>query len=348
MTSNSTTRQIFFYILLTAVSILTFFIFQPYVITLAVATAFSVVVQPLFQAINRIARGRSSVAALLTIMVTMIVVLAPLTLIGMQLTRESITLYDRFSEETPLDNNTLTTIESTIERYVRAYVPNFDVDLVSIARQGATWISLHVGPLFSNTIQFVLQLFLGIIAFYYLLKDGPDFIKRWMDLSPLKDKHDKKIFDRLNLAIVSIIKGSLLIALGQGIISGIGFAIFGLPSATLWGALAAVGALVPGVGTAVVITPAVIYLFATGNTFGAIGLTIWGSTAVGLLDNFLGPALVGRGVRIHPLFILFAVIGGLQFYGPMGFILGPLTLSLLYALLDIYQIIASDKNTQTL
>ena len=77
----------------------------------------------------------------------------------------------------------------------------------------------------------------------------------------------------------------------------------------------------------------------TGKTLAAIGLLIWAVIAVGLIDNFLGPILVGRGVKIHPLFILFAVIGGLGFFGPLGFLLGPLVLSLLYALVDIYRVL---------
>jgi predicted PurR-regulated permease PerM len=135
----------------------------------------------------------------------------------------------------------------------------------------------------------------------------------------------------------------LLIALTQGFVSGIGFAIFGVPSATLWGSMAAVGSLVPGVGTAIVIAPMVMYLLVTGSTVAAIGLAIWGIIAVGMVDNFLGPILVGRGVRIHALFILFAVIGGVQYFGPLGFILGPLVLSLLYALLDIHRVMESEK-----
>lgn len=341
--ANSTVRYAFFFILLAAVAVLTFFIFSPYVVTLAMATALAVVCQPLYQALLRITRGRESIAAALTILTTGIVVLAPLALIGMQVAQEATALYERIGENESLDANFLVTVETTIESYVQGYVPTFNLDLPLIARESLGRISGYVGPIFTSTLTTILHFFLGVVAFFYLVKDGGRFMNVAVDLSPLKDKHDRKIFDRLVVAINSIIKGALLVALVQGFVSGVGFAIFGVPSATLWGGLAAVGALVPGVGTAIVIAPIVIYLFATGATGAAIGLAIWGTVAVGMIDNLLAPMLYGRGAKIHPLFILFAVIGGVQFFGPLGFILGPLVLSLLYALLDIYMVMMTEK-----
>lgn len=342
--TNSTLRYIFFYLLLLAVGALTFYIFLPYFITLAMATTFAVVCQPLYQAIRRIVKNRDAIAALITILITAILVLAPLTLLGMKVVQEAATLYDSINEEGTLTSgNFIGTIEEMIESQVQIYVPSFDLDLETVSRQSLTWFSSHIGPFFANTLQLILHFFLGIVAFYYLLKDGEKFIDRVIDLSPLQDKHDRTIFSRLSLAINSIIKGSLLIALIQGILSGVGFTIFGVPSAALWGSLAAIGALVPGVGSAIVIAPVVGYLFFMGHTGAAIGLIVWGALAVGTIDNFLGPLLVGRGVRIHPMFILFAVIGGIEFFGPLGFILGPLVLSLLFALLDIYKMMTAKQ-----
>ena len=100
--------------------------------------------------------------------------------------------------------------------------------------------------------------------------------------------------------------------------------------------LAAIAALIPSVGTALVFVPAIILLFISGQIFAAFGLLLWGALAVGLIDNFLGPKLIGRGMHLHPLLVLFSVLGGIVFFGPIGFVLGPIILSLLFALLDIY------------
>lgn len=344
--ANSILRYAFFYALLSGVVLVTFFIFQPYLVTLTMATAFAVVCQPLYKGLLRILRGKASLAAIATILAVSILVLAPVSLIGAKVGQEAASLYERIGQSESFNADFLIMVENTIESYVQAYVPTFDLDLPAISRQTLGWITGYIGPVFSSTLQTILHFFLGVIAFFYLVKDGGRFVRVLVDLSPLKDKHDRDIFDRLIVAINSIIKGSLLIALVQGFVSGVGFAIFGVPSATLWGSLAAVGALVPGVGTAIVIAPVVIYLFVSGNTFSAIGLAIWGTLAVGTIDNFLGPILMGRGVRIHPLFILFAVIGGVQYFGPLGFILGPLVLSFLYALLDIHRVMTVENTSE--
>jgi predicted PurR-regulated permease PerM len=104
----------------------------------------------------------------------------------------------------------------------------------------------------------------------------------------------------------------------------------------LWGSITVIAALIPNVGTAVIMAPAIAYLAITGDNVAAIGLAIWAATAVGLVDNLLGPALIGKGASVHPLLILLSVLGGLSVFGTFGFIFGPLAMSLFLALLQIY------------
>ena len=100
--------------------------------------------------------------------------------------------------------------------------------------------------------------------------------------------------------------------------------------------MAVIAALIPGIGTALVLIPAILFLFITGEMFSGVGLIVWVVVAVGLVDNFLGPKLVGHGMQLHPLIILLSVFGGIGFFGPIGFLLGPLAISLLFVLIDIY------------
>lgn len=335
-------QTVFFFSLLIGVLLLAFFIFLPYLTTLSVAATFAVATFPLHRWLIRRLRGKETVAALLTIVITVLLVLTPLTLIGTQVAVESQNLYQRITEN---QTNIMEVVTNAVEGYLDRFAPQLSIDLDKAAEQGIGWLAAKIGPIFSETAQSFLHLFLGLIAFYYFLKDGRKFLSALIDLSPLADGDDVKILHRLSIAINSIIRGTLTIALLQGVLTGIGLTIFGVPSPTLWGSLAAMGALVPGIGTGMVILPAVLYLFLIGKTGGAVGMLIWGIVAVGLIDNFLGPILVGRGVRIHPLFILFSVIGGIGFFGPLGFLLGPLVLSLLFALLDIYRLLMADKKS---
>lgn len=324
----------FFFGLLLGVGALTIFIFLPYLLTLSIAATIAVLLQPIYRKLSSLLRGMNGLAAMLTIIALLLLVFVPLTFIGVQVVQQATALYAHVTEGSgDLPRQFMDFIEGTL----RGLLPGVDISLNRYAGQALNWIAGSVGPLFAGTIHTILHLFLGLIALYYMLKDGGRFIRAVISLSPLADHHDQVIVQRLEIAINSIVRGSLLVALIQGISSGIGLQIFGVPSAALWGSMAALGALIPGVGTATVLAPAILYLFFSGHTIASLGLLIWSVVAVGLVDNFLGPILVGRGIRVHPVFILFSVIGGINFFGPLGFIVGPLVLSLLFALLDIYK-----------
>jgi predicted PurR-regulated permease PerM len=134
-----------------------------------------------------------------------------------------------------------------------------------------------------------------------------------------------------------VVKGSFLTALVQGVIATIGFFIFGVPVPLLWGLFTVLAALVPTIGTALSLVPAVIYLLVTGETGNAIGLAIWGAVAVGLVDNFVGPKIVGSRTQLHPVLVLLSVLGGIQVFGLLGFLIGPIVMAIFVALIDMYR-----------
>jgi predicted PurR-regulated permease PerM len=188
-----------------------------------------------------------------------------------------------------------------------------------------------------------MSLFIFLATLYYLLKDGEKIKKFIIELSPLRDRNDEAILKKLEGAANSIVKGNLLIALTQGVLTAAGLWVFGVPNAALWGSVTVITAIIPGVGTALVLAPAIAFLFFSGATASGFGLLAWGVGAVGLVDNFLGPRLVGRGMQLHPLIILLSVLGGIAFFGPVGLIMGPLTVSFLFALFEVYFSLAKER-----
>jgi predicted PurR-regulated permease PerM len=112
--------------------------------------------------------------------------------------------------------------------------------------------------------------------------------------------------------------------------------VVGIDRAVLLGGLVAIGAMIPGVGTGVVMLPVVLFLFFSGSLIPAIALLIWSVLAVGLVDNFVGPYLMSRGNNMHPFIILLSVLGGLSLFGPIGFLVGPVVVTLFLVLLEIY------------
>ena len=316
----------FLLILLAGIFVLAFFIFKPFLYALVLAMVFATLFEPVHKKALTITRERRGLAALLATVSVLIVIIVPITFLGTQIFQEATQLYSSL-----ISNGGVTDLKRFFP------VPTeFSVDFNQYLRQGLNWLLQHLGPLFSNVARVILSVFVFLVALYYLFKDGQKLKGVVIALSPLQDIHDETILNKLKLAINSVIKGNLVVAFVQGILTAVGFTIFGVPNAALWGSVAAIAALIPGIGTALVLIPAILYLFLSGKTIFAVGLLLWGVTAVGLVDNFLGPKLVERGMRLHPFLILLSILGGIGFFGPLGFLLGPLVLSLLFALLEIY------------
>lgn len=327
----------FLFFLLIAVLAVTFYIFQPFLYALILAIVFRTVFDPLYRIILSGLRGRRGLAALFATLVVLIVIITPIAFISFQIFNEAVGVY--FSLTRDGQGFSVSRIAQDAVDSLRDLFPipeGFSIDINGYARQGLGWLLEHLGSFLSNTARLITGSFIFLIALYYLFKDGDWFRARLVAFSPLQDIHDREIIERLGIAINSVVRGNLIVAIVQGVLTALGFFLFGVPNAALWGSVAALAALIPGIGTALVLIPAIIFLFTVGETSSAIGFLIWGIVAVGLVDNFLGPQLAGRGARLHPFIALLSILGGLAFFGPLGFLLGPLTVSLLFALLDIY------------
>ncbi len=336
-----------FYFLLTALivtSLLAFFIFQPFIFALVLAVVFAVVFRPIHEKITRFVHGNLGLSALLTMFVIVTFIFAPLMLVGVQVVGEASDLYSSIAEKGGADG--LTGALNGLLDDLQVIFPaarEFSINVDESARQGLSWIVQNLGAIFSNIASIMMSLFVFLFSLFYLLKDGEKIKKFIIALSPLRDSNDEAVFKKLEIAANSIVKGNLLIAVIQGTLAGIGLWIFGVPNAALLGSVTVITAIIPGVGTAIVLAPAVAYLFLTGETASGFGLLAWGIVAVGTIDNFLGPKIVGSGMQIHPLIVLLSALGGIAFFGPIGLLMGPLVVSFLFALLEIYFLMAGKK-----
>ena len=319
------------------VFVLVFFIFRPFLYSLIFAAVFATVFYPIYQRLMRITHDSSRSSALITVLIVAVVILSPLTLLGISLFREVHSVYIRLvvDGDGVVGLNILNFAQETVHRYFPV-APDFSFSADQALKKGLLWIFQHLAIVSGNFAKLGISLFLFFVAFYYLLKDGHHLRAYVVELSPLPDTDDETILKKLELAVNSVLKGSLSVALIQGVLTSIGFYLFGVDAVLLGGCLAAVAALIPGLGTSLVLGPTILYLIIKGNILAGIGLTVWAMGAVGLVDNILGPILIGRGAQLHPLIILLSVLGGIVFFGPIGFLLGPLSMSLLFALLGVY------------
>mgnify|MGYP001571868347 CR=1 FL=1 len=334
-------RPYFLVALIIISSALTFFIFRPFLVVLVLAIIFAVILQPLYGIILRRMSNLPGLSAFITMLISVVCILVPLTFITMQIFGEAQNLYASITDgggETYL-NTVIKSVSDVTARYAPSLAlsgADLSASVDQYVKEGLAWLIQNLGGAFGGVAKLLLSFFIFLIALYYFLRDGEKLKRTIIDASPLRDTDDNAVLTRLEQAINSVIRGSLTIALIQGVLTSIGFAFFGVPNSVLWGVVAGFSALISGIGTSLVLAPGIAYLFVIGATTPAIGLLIWSVVAVGLIDNLLGPKLVGKGMKIHPLIVLLSVFGGLAFFGPAGIFLGPLCTSLLFALVSIH------------
>lgn len=328
---NNKYQTIFLGTLLVIVIILSILIFMPYIIPISLAAICGVLLYPVYTYVLRFFKSES-VSAAITILFLVLVVAIPVYFLAHQIIVEAQGVYSRVANGSDV---AIDTISRQIEVGVQKYYPGFTFNVKEYIGVITGWIVNQLGGIFSGTVDLVLKSILGLIALFYFLKDGKYFKEKILELSPLADATDQLLINSIKSAAHSILYGSVLVALIQGVFTSLGFFFFGVPNFVLWGTVAAFAALIPTLGTGVVAAPAILYLFFYGNPGMWIGQLIWSVVFVGLIDNLLSPILINKGMRVHPLFILFSILGGVQMFGPEGFLVGPLVLSILFALLRI-------------
>ena len=216
-------------------------------------------------------------------------------------------------------------MQVSIEKITKFIVDNFSAFLVSLP-------------------SLMLNFFVMIFVVYYLLKDGDEISRRIKNILPLKESHKQKILERFHDLTFGSFYGSILMAILQGVLGGLGFLILGVPSALLWGFVMILFALIPYFGTAIVWLPAALNLIFQGYlqndssiTVRGVVLIIYGLLVVSSIDNILKPKIIGSKAHVHPVLVLLGVLGGLELFGFIGLILGPVMLALLMTFVDIYE-----------
>jgi len=332
--NNPKLQTIGFFVLLGVAAILALLMLWPFLQLIALAAILAVLFSPWHKRIT--AKFKSQTwSALLTVLFVLVIVLVPLGLLGYLLYGEVGSLYRSIvTGGFHLDQALIVSrLPTNVQEIGNNFLNNLSDSISSLT--GTTLQS--VTGLVSNVFNFFFALFVVFFTLYYFLRDGSRLKEFISNIFPLSQVHESKLMERLEMAINGVVKGSFLVALTQGCIAFVGFLIFGVPQPLLWGALTVLAALVPTFGTSLALIPAILYLFLTGHTGAGIGMTIWGAVAVGTVDNIISPRLVGSRTNLHPLLVLFSVLGGLRLFGLLGFLLGPLLMAVLMVLLEMYQ-----------
>ena len=276
-----------------------------------------------------------NMAALTSILLIGLIVIIPTLLIGEQLltqvvkgsqlveTRLNSGEWRRMLETQPQ----LASIVIKIDQYV-----NFP-DIIKTLN---TKLGNAAGAIVKGSIFQLIGLILVFYMLFFLLRDRHWALKSITSLSPLSKAEMDKLFNRVGDTIHATVYGTFAIAAVQGTLGGLMFWWLELPAPFLWGMVMSFLAIVPMLGASIVWAPAALFLALEGNWGNALILTFWGMLIVGTIDNLLRPVFVGNRLKLHTILVFISVIGGLIHFGAAGIILGPVTLAVTIALLEIW------------
>lgn len=334
MSIHKVVEYVFFFLILAGSGYLVWQVMSPFVTALALSIVIVTICYPLHEKVSKIVyKQNKSLAAAATTFIVVTLIILPLIFISSVFIKELVSFYNSLSTGQEMSFDVYI---KNIETLAQRYLPDFKIDITSELRQGAEWLVGNIGTIFASTVSTIFIVLISLIGSFYFFRDGQEFLKLVIKISPLPDKDDEIIISRLSRAVRSVATGVLFVALLQGILAALGFTIFGIEKAVLWGAVGAILSVIPGIGTTTIMIPGIIYLFATGATGDAFGLTIWTLVTIIVVDNMLAPYLMSRGNNLHPFIMLTSVLGGITAFGPIGFIIGPVIVTLFIVLLEVY------------
>lgn len=313
-------------------------IFRPYLDVLAWGTVLVVLFYPVHRRLVRRLR-RPNLCAFLSVALVIVTIVLPAILVVAAVANEmssiSIGLPTTLAGWLDPAHPTSGPIVRWIEQYV-------DLDFLrqphSIADGLGAWgadIASRSISVVGGAVGVLVKAAVTLFTMFFLFRDGDEIRGKVFDLVPLDAWHARSVFTRTRDVIIASVYGTLLLSAIQGALGALAFWVLGLPGALLWGVVMTFMSIIPALGAFVVWAPAAVYLAVSGSWGKAIALTVWGALVIGSADNLLRPVLVGNRTRMHELLVFFGVLGGLQAFGFIGIVVGPVVIAVTIALVDM-------------
>ncbi len=343
-------QEQFYSIISLAILIGLFYLFyrimSPFIMPIAWALVLSIVFYPLYQFFHKRLR-KKGLSALITLALILCVILGPFTYIASSLTGEIINTYSLVEDKAAQFISNIKNVPFAVKILERLgyNIQSMDIkDMVINATKalGAKIVNNLYAAL-QNVVAIVFNFFMMSLCTFYFLMDGDALIRRIRGLLPFSESHKERLSRQVKEMISATLYGGVVVAIIQGFLGGMAFFFLGLPSPVLWGMAMSIASLLPIIGTFLIWGPAGIILILGGNYLKGIGLLLFGFLVISMVDNVLKPILIGGKTRIHTLIIFLSVLGGIRFFGFIGFIMGPLIVALCISLLEIY---SSEPSTE--
>lgn len=290
--------------------------------------------------------GRPNTAALLTLLIILLIFVLPLSLLGSSLVQEAVQLSDRLRSG---ELNPAATFQKAVHALPQVIQQQLDrLGLLDLSQVQARITALLAssgqfltGQLFSagqHTLKFVASLGIMLYLLFFLLRDGRGLLRRIGYAVPLAAQHRQRLFQKFVTVVRATVKGSIVVAMVQGLLGGLALWVLDIPAVLLLTVLMIILSLLPAVGASLVWIPVALYLVSIGDIWQALALSIWGVVVIGLADNLLRPLLVGKDTQMPDYLVLISTLGGISMFGLNGFVIGPLIAALFIAVWDIFAV----------
>ncbi|MFN3731505.1 AI-2E family transporter [Comamonas testosteroni] len=333
-----------FILLLIAVTAGFGLVLEEYAVAIFWGVVFAIVFAPLHRKLLMRMPNRPTLAALATLLISLVMVILPLSLIGLSLIKETSAIYDQVSSGNLSAGSYVEQVFNALPSWLTPWMEKLHLGtldeiqtkLSNIALQASKLAATKAVGLGQNTLGFVVGFGVMLYLIFFLLRDGKELIARIWAATPLAPEHKRELATKFITVIRATVKGNLAVAAAQGALGGLIFWILGIQGAVLWAVVMAFLSLLPAVGAGLVWGPVAIYFLATGALTKGLILAAYGVLVIGLVDNVLRPLLVGKDTKMPDYVVLISTLGGMALFGLSGFVLGPAIAALFMAAWELF------------
>jgi predicted PurR-regulated permease PerM len=339
---------IFFGLLAVVLLYAAFKILWPFMTAILFGMILVILTFNMFRLVRIKSNGSSTRAAIVMLLGVTIIIVIPALVLSVMLVQQANVVVDNLRSGQAQEMVKRFDVAPYLS-WIKRIAPNFDPATLSPQRillpaiqQIPGFVARHGGSLIGGLAGALLGFAMVLLSMFFFYVEGESILRQLSILSPLPKRYDNEFRQRFKDVIEATFRGQLFTGIAQGVMTGIGLAIAGVPGAGFWGAVAALLSLIPMVGAAAVWVPASIYLVISASMgnhawWQAIFLIVWGVLPVSLVDNIVRPWAMAGKAQLPAIPLLFAVLGGLQAFGFVGLVIGPLVFSLLMSIIDIYK-----------
>ena len=330
---------------LALILLLAFWVFKPFILDFSVAACVALLLGPAQKRLSLALGGRRTLACAILVLLTTVVILVPILTSLFLLARQTALFLDWVRLQPLVGPEEMQRFwEQLPRRYpgLKNWIAFLQAQIAPVLAGGISQLAGGANGLLQNVLGRVthaaIDLGLFLLMLFFLLRDGGRLKAELRPVSPFSDDQERQIFDHLDRTIKGALQAVVVVPVVQGILAGIGFLMFGVPSPFVWGTAVILAATVPLVGSPLAWMPACVYLALQGATGPALGLLVYSTVVVSGSDNVIKPLLLRGSARIHPLMGFLSIIGGVLAFGVFGFLIGPVVLSLVLSAIRIYRL----------